>query len=53
VLHSYHAGLGYALESGSRFGLTYEFAERVGDVALEREYSRRRAFASYTYEFWR
>lgn len=53
VLRSFQAGLGYGLENGSRFGLSYEFAQRVGDHSDDREFSRRRVFGSFTYEFWK
>ena len=52
VLWSYHGGIGYSLEGGSRFGLSYEIAERQGD-GLERDFERRRLFGSFTYEFWK
>jgi hypothetical protein len=53
VVRAYQGGIGYSLDSGSRFGLTYEFAERVGDVTDDRRFSRRRLFGSFSYEFWR
>jgi hypothetical protein len=45
--------VGYSFEGGSRFGLNYEFAERDGDRVVDRQFSRRRLFASFTYEFWK
>jgi hypothetical protein len=53
VVRAYQTGVGYNLESGSRFALTYEFAERTGEVEDERRFSRRRLFGSFTYEFWK
>lgn len=52
VLWTYQGGIGYSLESGSRFGIHYEVAEREGGLA-DRQFSRRRVFASFTYEFWK
>ena len=52
VVRSYQGGLGYSLDSGSRFGISYEVAERDG-ARREREFSRRRLFGSFTYEFWK
>ena len=53
LLRTYQAGVGYSLESGSRFGLTYEFGQRTGEVEDDRRFSRRRVFGSFTYEFWK
>lgn len=53
VLRSYQAGLGYSLENRSRFGVSYEFAERTGKTLSDRPFSRRRVFGSFTYEFWK
>ena len=53
VLRLYHGGFGYSLENGARMGITYEFAERIGDVEADRLYSRQRIFGSFTYEFWK
>jgi hypothetical protein len=53
VLQTYQAGIGYSLDGGSRFGLSYEVAERDGDARLDRQFSRRRLFGSFTYEFWK
>jgi hypothetical protein len=53
VLRSYQGGIGYSLDNGSRFGISYEFAERDGDRAVYRQFSRRRIFGSFMYEFWR
>jgi hypothetical protein len=52
-VNGYHAGLGYSLENRSRMGLTYEHTERGGSTFADRPYSRRRLFASFTYEFWK
>jgi hypothetical protein len=49
---SYQAGVGYSLDGGSRFGVSYEIAERNG-TAFPRQFSRRRLFGSFTYEFWK
>jgi hypothetical protein len=49
---SYHGGVGYSLDGGSRFGVSYEIAERQGGD-LERDFERRRLFGSFTYEFWK
>jgi hypothetical protein len=45
--------VGYSLESGSRFGLSYEFGQRTGGIEDDRRFSRRRLFGSFTYEFWK
>jgi hypothetical protein len=52
VLWSYQGGIGYSLESGSRFGLSYEIADRDSTVP-DRTFARRRLFGSFTYEFWK
>jgi hypothetical protein len=52
VLWSYQGGIGYSLESGSRFGLSYEVADRDSTVP-DRTFARRRLFGSFTYEFWK
>jgi hypothetical protein len=49
---SYHGGVGYSLESGSRFGLNYEVTERDARQ-VNQEFSRRRLFGSFSYEFWK
>jgi hypothetical protein len=53
LLRTYQAGVGYSLESGSRFGLSYEFGQRTGGIEDDRRFSRRRLFGSFTYEFWK
>jgi hypothetical protein len=53
TVRMYQGGVGYSLDGGSRFGINYEFAERVGAVAHERTFSRQRIFGTFTYEFWK
>ena len=53
ALRSYQGGIGYSVESGSRVGINYEFADRVGEPTVDRPFSRRRLFGSFTYEFWK
>jgi hypothetical protein len=52
VLWVYHGGVGYSLDSGSRIGISYESAERTGGRG-DREFARKRVFASLSYEFWK
>ena len=52
VLWTYQGGIGYSLESGSRFGINYEQSDREGGL-VERQFSRRRVYGSFTYEFWK
>jgi hypothetical protein len=52
VQWTYHGGIGYSLESGSRFGISYEFADRESALT-DRQFSRRRLFGSFSYEFWK
>jgi hypothetical protein len=53
TLNTYQGGIGYSLDNGSRFGLSYEYAERIDAPAVGREFNRRRVFGSFTYEFWK
>jgi hypothetical protein len=53
VLNTYQGGIGYSLDNGSRFGLSYEYAQRVDEPAVGRGFTRRRVFGSFTYEFWK
>jgi hypothetical protein len=53
VLRTYQGGVGYSVDGGSRVGINYEFADRVGDTTVARPFSRRRLFGSFTYEFWK
>lgn len=53
LLDSYQVGVGYALESRSRIGVSYEHAKRTGETLSDRPFSRRRIFGSFTYEFWK
>ena len=45
--HTYGGGIGLNRDSGSRFGVNYEYRNRDAHAAAE-SYSRRRVFASYT-----
>jgi hypothetical protein len=47
----YGGGVGYRLGDSVRLGFNAEWSRRRSDALLDREYDRRRYFASLTYGF--